>query len=143
MGPNRRCHATRRNECFSAKWISPGLPVTRRESVPIGKITSYKPTSHYLCTRPDLDYFRFADDPGVISRCGSNREAKRDRIIEFTIREHFGPNTSVDEIPSVLEELPVDVFRDRVASLGGVDGGVNRLSLWKKQNWRTEALRVG
>lgn len=64
---------------------------------------------------------------------GSSGGCEGDRIIEFTIHEHFGPNTFVDEIPSVLEELPVDVFRDRVASLGGVDGGVNRLSLWKSR----------
>jgi hypothetical protein len=46
------------------------IRVIRLGSMSSTEITSCKPTCRYLCACPDLDYFRFADNPARIPRCG-------------------------------------------------------------------------
>jgi hypothetical protein len=63
-----------------ARFQTFGWPVIRPESMPSAAITSYKPTSRYLCACPDLDYFRFVDHSGndtgsvrvLCQRCGEH-----------------------------------------------------------------------
>jgi hypothetical protein len=54
--------------------ITSRLPVICPEAMPRGKITSYMPFSRYLFERCPLDYFRIADDLGMIGSFPGSRK---------------------------------------------------------------------
>jgi hypothetical protein len=51
------------------------------------------------------------------------------REIELSVIEHLSPDVAVHYAADVLQELPVNVFRDRSAGLRNVNGRVNWLRL--------------
>ncbi len=57
------------------------------------------------------------------------RRARCDWVEELAIDEHLRPDTGVDDVAAVLEELPVDVLRDGCAGLRRVNRDMDRRRL--------------
>ena len=55
------------------------------------------------------------------------RLLRSDRVEEFSVFEHFRPDAAVDAAAEVLDELAVNVLRQRLAGLAGVDRDARRL----------------
>ena len=68
-------------------------------------------------------------------RCGS---AGGDGVKELAVDEHLGPDAGVDDVSPVLEELAVDVLRDRRAGPRCIDSRIDRACLREHSGRRSQ-----
>src|ERR1700734_214369 len=76
----------------------------------------------------------------IADRGRRRRGYSRYRIEELPIYKHLRPDARIDNISTVLKELPIDVLGDRCACLRNIDSGCNRRALGQGcRGWKTEA----